>query len=81
LHDKDQPHASGDIGKSSEPDALHAQTSDVEYEPEDETGSELVELLDVELGVSGRSRVERSTHEELFAIAQYQTRDVSLASR
>jgi len=65
LHDKDQPHARSDVGESTESDALLAQASDVEHEPKDETGTELVELLDVELGEAGRSRVKGSTHEEL----------------
>jgi hypothetical protein len=70
LHDKDQPHASGDVGESSEPDALLTQTSDVEHEPENETGSELVELFDVKFGIPRRRGVEWSAHEELVVVAQ-----------
>lgn len=74
LHAKDQPHARGDVGETSEPDALLAQTSDVEHEPQDETRSELVELFNVELGVARGSRVEGSTHEELYTSVQRQPR-------
>ena len=57
LHAHYQPHASGDVGKTSESNTLLAEAGDIEDEPEDETRSEFVELLDIKFGVAGRGGI------------------------
>jgi hypothetical protein len=67
VHEQHQPHTGGNLVQSAESNRLLAQAADVQDPPQDHTGSELIEELDVKAGSARRSRVQGSTHPELYA--------------